>query len=262
MPARSSAATPLGQITGRGGLQARGGAADGLVGGRAGAAELEQPLEGAGDVAGPDERAGRIADARAQAERVAAPVVGGRGQRQREVRDQPGAVRAGHVVQRDQPVVGQAKKLGRGHVGRCGRGRVDRVDVPFGVDGGEGAAAVTSSGRVDGGPEAAARGGERAEVAAEAEPGHHVVPGSEPEQRAVPLVRNPDVAAGLSQRRGLAAEGYGRRDGIAPRIDPGHGRVQRIEHPQPGRGRRHGRGRVTDANRVRHRAGPGVDPGE
>ena len=107
-----------GQITGRGGLQARGGAADGLVGGRASAAELEQALEGAGDVAGPDERAGRIADARAQAERVGASVVGGRGQRQREVRDQPGAARPGHVVQRDQPVVGQAEKLRRGHVGR------------------------------------------------------------------------------------------------------------------------------------------------
>ena len=60
-------------------------------------------------------------------------------------------------------------------------------------------------------------------------------PGASLEQRAVPLVRDPDIAAGLSQRRGLAAEGYGRRDGIAPRIHPGHGRVQRIEHPQPGR---------------------------
>ena len=251
-----------GQVTGRGGLLARGGAADGLVVGRAGAAELEQALEGAGDVTGPDERAGRIADTRAQAERVGAPVVGGRGQRQREVRDQPGAVRPGHMVQRDEPVVGQAEELRRGHVVRGGRGRVDRVDVPGWVDGGERAAAVTRPGRVDGGPEAAARGGERAEVAAEAEPGDHVVPGSEPEQRAVLLVRDPDAAAGFSQRRRLAAEADGRRDGIAPRIHPGHGRVERIEHPQPGRGRRHGGGRVADANRARHRAGPGVDPGE
>ena len=251
-----------GQVTGRRGLQARGGAAYGLVVRCAGAAELEQPLEGAGDVAGPDERAGRIADARAQAERVGASVAGGRGQRQREVRDQPGAVRPAHVVQRDEPVVGQAEQLRRGHVGRGFPGRVDRVDVADRVDGGEGAAAVTRSGCVDGGPQAAVRGGERAELAAELEPGDRVRPGSEPEQRAAGPVRDPDAAVGFSQRGGLAAEGYGRRHGVAPWIHPIHGRVERIEHPQPGGGRRHSGGRVTDANRVRHRAGPGIDPHE
>ena len=121
---------------------------------------------------------------------------------------------------------------------------------------------MTGAGRVDGDPQAAARGGERAELAAEAEPGDRTVPGSQPEQRAVLPVRYPDVAAGLSGGRGLAAEGYGRRDGSTPRIHLGYGRVERIEHPEPGRARRHGGGRVTDANRVRHRAGPGVDPRE
>ena len=87
-------------------------------------------------------------------------------------------------------------------------------------------------------------------------------PGSEPEQRAVGPVRDPDAAVGSSQRGGLAAEGYGRRDDVAPWIHPVHGRVERIEHPQPGRGRHYSGGCVTDANRVRNRAGPGIDPYE
>src|SRR6202041_2774930 len=100
-----------GQVTGPGGPQARRGATDRAVVRHTGRAELEQALEGAGDVAGPDERAGRVPDARAQVKRIGAAVARRRWQRQREVWHQPGAVRPGGVVQRDQPVVDQAEEL-------------------------------------------------------------------------------------------------------------------------------------------------------
>src|SRR6202012_2027557 len=95
---------------------------------------------------------------------------------------------------------------------RGGGARVDGGDGPVdGVGGGEDAAAVAYPSRVGGDPEPTARGGARADAAAKAEPGDHVVPGSEPEQRAVRPVPDPDTSARFSQRRGLAAEGDGRR---------------------------------------------------
>ena len=85
------------------------------------------------------------------------------------------------------------------------------------------------AGRVDGDPEAAVLG-ERAELAAEREPGGRTVPAGEPEQRAI-LACDPDAAVGLQHVGGLAAGGHGHRDRGPPRIDPRGGRVQRIEYP-------------------------------
>ena len=66
---------------------------------------------------------------------------------------------------------------------------------------------MTGPGRVKGGPQVPARGGERADVPAEPEPGDHLVPGSQPEQRAVPPVCQPYDAAGLGQAVGAPPSG-------------------------------------------------------
>ena len=254
-----------GQVTrSRGLLRHAVGAVDGLVVGHARAAEPEQALERAGDVAGPDERAGRVADSWAQAETCTMrPLPVGAG----SASARSGTSRApswpGHVVQRDEPVVCQAETAAVApRVGRGARRRVDRVDLR-----GRGRSLVSVPPRwlAPAASTAAQMSPPTAASALRWPPTPNLVTTHRAGEPAGATCRPARSAIQTSppdcgQRRGLAAEGDGRRNGIAPRIDPGHRRVERIEHPEPGRSSprrqraRHRRGSCSSPCRFGHRS--------